>query len=121
MHFAMALLVLFLLLFIIARYNRRANPVASKTSHNTLLEVIWTGVPVLILVGFVYICETLSDIIQVGYFKLTHGKRVFKMAPLHHHFEMCGWSEVKLVTIFTLVSAVFCMLALWGVIGRYHF
>ena len=43
------------------------------------------------------------------------------MAPLHHHFELCGWSEVKLVTIFTLVSAVFCMLALWGVIGRYHF
>ena len=43
------------------------------------------------------------------------------MAPLHHHFELCGWSEVKLVTIFTLVSAVFCMLTLWGVIGRYHF
>ena len=76
---------------------------------------------VLLLVGIVYICETLSDIIQVTYFKLTHGKRIFKMAPLHHHFELCGWSEVKLVTIFTLVSAVFCMLALWGVIGRYHF
>ena len=76
---------------------------------------------ILLLVGFVYLCETLSDIIQVGYFKLTHGKRIFKMAPLHHHFELCGWSEVKLVTIFTLVSAVFCMLALWGVIGRYHF
>ena len=76
---------------------------------------------VLIPVGFVYICETLSDILQVIYFKATHGKRLFKMAPLHHHFELCGWSEVKLVTIFTLVSAVFCMLALWGVIGRYHF
>ena len=76
---------------------------------------------VLLLVGIVYICETLSDIIQVAYFKATHGKRIFKMAPLHHHFELCGWSEVKLVTIFTLVSAVFCMLALWGVIGRYHF
>ena len=72
---------------------------------------------VLLLVGIVYICETLSDIIQVAYFKATHGKRIFKMAPLHHHFELCGWSEVKLVTIFT----VFCMLALWGVIGRYHF
>ena len=54
---------------------------------------------VLILVGFVYICETLSDIIQVSYFKLTHGKRVFKMAPLHHHFEMCGWSEKKVVAV----------------------
>ena len=76
---------------------------------------------VLLLVGIVYICETLSDIIQVAYFKVTHGGRIFKMAPLHHHFELCGWSEVKLVTIFTLVSAVFCMLALWGVMGRYHF
>ena len=76
---------------------------------------------VLLLVGVVYICETLSDIIQVAYFKATHGKRIFKMAPLHHHFELRGWSEVKLVTIFTLVSAVFCMLALWGVMGRYHF
>ena len=46
---------------------------------------------ILLLVGFVYLCETLSDIIQVTYFKLTHGKRIFKMAPLHHHFEMCGW------------------------------
>lgn len=76
---------------------------------------------ILVLVGFVYICETLSDIIQVAYFKATHGKRFFKMAPLHHHFELCGWSEVKLVAVFTLVSALFCMLALWGVMGRYHF
>ena len=50
---------------------------------------------VLILVGLVYLVETLSDIIQVVYFKLTHGKRIFKMAPIHHHFEMCGWSEEK--------------------------
>ena len=70
--------------------------------------------------GFVYVAEALSVIIQVVSFRLT-GKRVFRMSPLHHHFELCGWSEVKLVTIFTLVSAVFCMLALWGVIGRYHF
>ena len=46
---------------------------------------------ILILVGFVYICETMSDILQITYFKLTHGKRLFKMAPIHHHFEMCGW------------------------------
>ena len=70
---------------------------------------------ILIPVGIVYIIETLSDIIQVVYFKLTHGKRIFKMAPIHHHFEMCGWSEVKIVTVFTAVSAVFCALALLGI------
>ena len=73
---------------------------------------------VLVGVGIVYIVETLSDIIQVTYFKLTHGKRIFKMAPIHHHFEMCGWSEIKIVVIFTVVSAVFCALAYFGVMGR---
>lgn len=72
-----------------------------------------------ILVGFVYLCETLSDIIQVTYFKLTHGKRVFKMAPLHHHFEMCGWKETKVVAVFASVSAVFCVLAYLGVMNRF--
>ena len=66
-------------------------------------------------IGIIYIVETLSDILQVCYFKLTHGKRIFKMAPIHHHFEMCGWSEVKIVTVFTAVSAVFCLLALMGI------
>ena len=70
---------------------------------------------ILVPVGIVYIIETLSDILQVGYFKLTHGKRIFKMAPIHHHFEMCGWSEGKIVTVFTAVSAVFCILALVGI------
>ncbi len=74
---------------------------------------------VLIPVGIVYICETLSDIIQVGYFKLTHGKRFFKMAPLHHHFEMCGWNERKVVAVFTLVSALGCLIAYFGVAGRF--
>lgn len=74
---------------------------------------------VLILVGIVYICETMSDIIQVGYFKLTHGKRIFKMAPLHHHFEMCGWKETKVVTVFSAVSLLFCLLAYWGVADRF--
>ena len=74
---------------------------------------------ILILVGIVYICETLSDIIQVGYFKLTHGKRFFKMAPLHHHFEMCGWNEWKVVAVFTIVSAVGCLIAYFGVAGRF--
>jgi len=74
---------------------------------------------VLILVGIVYICETMSDILQVGYFKLTHGKRIFKMAPLHHHFEMCGWKETKVVTVFSAVSLIFCLLAYWGVVDRF--
>jgi phospho-N-acetylmuramoyl-pentapeptide-transferase len=73
---------------------------------------------ILILVGIVYIAETASDIIQVSYFKMTHGKRVFRMAPLHHHFEMGGWSEYKLFTVFTAVTAVACLLAWLGVMGR---
>ena len=73
---------------------------------------------VLILVGFVYIVETLSVILQVGYFKLTHGKRIFKMAPIHHHFEMCGWKEVKIVLVFTAVTAVLCVAAWFGVKGH---
>ena len=76
---------------------------------------------VLILVGFVYICETLSDIIQVGYFKLTHGKRIFKMAPLHHHFEMCGWKETKVVAVFTAVSVIGCVIAYFAVYQRFSF
>ncbi len=76
---------------------------------------------VLILVGFVYLCETMSDIIQVGYFKLTHGKRIFKMAPLHHHFEMCGWKEKKVVAVFGTVSLLLCILAYLGVYQRYWF
>ena len=72
---------------------------------------------ILILVGIVYICETLSVILQVGYFKLTHGKRLFKMSPIHHHFEMCGWKEVKIVLVFSVVSAVMCILAWFGISG----
>ena len=72
---------------------------------------------VLILVGFVYICETLSVILQVGYFKLTHGKRLFKMSPIHHHFEMCGWKEEKIVLTFAGVSAVMCLLAWFSISG----
>lgn len=74
---------------------------------------------ILILVGIVYICETLSDIIQVAYFKITHGKRFFKMAPLHHHFELCGWSEKKIVFIFTAVTVVMCIIAYLGIRNIY--
>ncbi len=73
---------------------------------------------ILVLVGIIYILETLSDIIQVAYFKATHGKRFFKMAPLHHHLELSGWSEAKLVTVFSGVTLVFCILAWLGIQGR---
>ena len=72
---------------------------------------------ILILVGFVYICETMSDILQITYFKLTHGKRLFKMAPIHHHSEMCGWKEEKIVLSFAGVSAIMCILAWFGISG----
>ena len=72
---------------------------------------------ILLLIGFVYLMETLSVILQVGYFKLTHGKRLFKMSPIHHHFEMCGWKEVKIVIIFTIVSAIMCLIAWFGIQG----
>lgn len=65
---------------------------------------------ILIFVGIVYVAETMSDIIQIGSVKLT-GKRVFKMAPIHHHFEMCGWSEVKIVAVFSAVTALGCIIA----------
>lgn len=70
---------------------------------------------VLLLVGIIYIIETLSDIIQIGYFKLTHGKRFFKMAPIHHHFEKCGWSEIKIWTVFVGLTLVMCVAAYFGV------
>ena len=73
---------------------------------------------VLILVGLVYIVETLSVILQVGYFKLTHGKRLFKMSPIHHHFEMCGWKEVKIVLVFTAVTVLMCVVAWFAVAGH---
>jgi len=74
---------------------------------------------VLIPLGFVYFVETLSDIIQVSYYKITKGKRVFKMAPIHHHFEMIGWSEYKLFAVFSTVSAIFAAISFFGVRFRY--
>ena len=72
---------------------------------------------VLIFVGFIYICETVSVILQVGYFKMTQGKRLFKMAPIHHHFEMCGWKEEKIVLSFAAVSAIMCLVGWFSVSG----
>ena len=74
---------------------------------------------ILILVGIIYLCETLSVILQVTYFKLTHGKRIFKMTPIHHHFELCGWSENKIVTVFASITFVLCIVAFLGVMHRY--
>lgn len=66
------------------------------------------NLPVLILIsGIVYLCEIFSVVLQVCYFKATHGKRLFKMSPIHHHFELCGWSEVKICGIFSLVTIIF--------------
>lgn len=71
------------------------------------------NMPVLLLpLGIVYFAEILSVVLQVGYFKLTHGKRLFKMSPIHHHFEMCGWSEMKVCFVFSLVAAIGGLIAL---------
>lgn len=67
------------------------------------------------IIGFIYMIEIISVIMQVVYFKATHGKRIFKMAPIHHHFELCGWSETRVVAVFSIVTAILCLLALQGI------
>ena len=74
----------------------------------------------LILIGFVYFMETLSVIMQTAYFKYTkkkygEGRRIFKMSPIHHHFEMCGWKEKKIVAVFTLVTVITCAVAYFAI------
>ena len=69
----------------------------------------------IIIVGFIYLAEVASVILQVTYFKKTGGKRLFKMAPIHHHFELCGWSETRVVAVFSIVTAILCLVALMGV------
>ncbi len=69
----------------------------------------------IIIVGFIYLVEVASVIIQVTYFKKTGGKRIFKMAPIHHHFELCGWSETRVVAVFSVITALLCLIALMGV------
>ena len=66
----------------------------------------------ILIVGLIYLVEVLSVILQVGYFKLTHGKRIFKMAPIHHHFELCGWSETRVVAVFSIITALLCLVGL---------
>lgn len=72
---------------------------------------------ILLPIGIIYVAETMSDIIQIGYFKITHGKRVFKMAPIHHHFEMTGWKEKKICVVFSIVSIIGCVV---GVLLMYY-
>ena len=69
----------------------------------------------IVIVGFIYALEVVSVIMQVSYFKITHGKRIFKMAPIHHHFELCGWSETRVVAVFSIVTALLCLVAFLGV------
>ena len=69
----------------------------------------------LLIVAFIYVMEVGSVILQVGYFKITKGKRLFKMAPIHHHFELMGWKETKVVAVFTIVTAILCLIAYLGI------
>ena len=68
----------------------------------------------IVIVGLIYLVEVLSVIIQVTYFKKTGGKRIFRMAPIHHHFELGGWSETRVVAVFSITTAILCMIALLG-------
>ncbi|MBQ4300912.1 MAG: phospho-N-acetylmuramoyl-pentapeptide-transferase, partial [Lachnospiraceae bacterium] len=65
----------------------------------------------IIIVGLIYLVEVVSVILQVGYFKLTHGKRIFRMAPIHHHFELGGWSETRVVAVFSIITILVCAVA----------
>ncbi len=69
----------------------------------------------IIIVGLIYLVEVLSVVLQVGYFRLTGGKRLFRMAPIHHHFELGGWSETRVVAVFTVITALLCLLALMAI------
>lgn len=67
------------------------------------------------IVGLIYLVEVLSVMIQVSYFKVSGGKRIFKMAPIHHHFELCGWSETRVVAVFSIITAILCLIALMAI------
>ncbi|NLY48576.1 MAG: phospho-N-acetylmuramoyl-pentapeptide-transferase [Clostridiales bacterium] len=69
----------------------------------------------IIIVAMIYFIEVLSVILQVGYFKLTGGKRLFKMAPIHHHFELMGWSETRIVAVFSIITTILCLIAFMGI------
>lgn len=68
------------------------------------------------IIGIIYAVELVSVVLQVGYFKLTHGKRIFKMTPIHHHFELCGWSEPKIVAVFTIITVIACVIGFYALL-----
>lgn len=76
-----------------------------------MLQMPWF----ILIVGLIYLVEVISVMIQIAYFKRTGGKRFFKMAPIHHHFELCGWSETKVVAVFSIITAILCLIALLAV------
>jgi len=78
--------------------------------------LLTNNIPIALIYCFVFVAEAVSDILQVSYFKITKGKRLFKIAPIHHHFEKCGWSEIKIVSVFALTNTVFCLIAFLGLI-----
>ena len=80
----------------------------------TTIAIISGNPLIIVLVGGIYVIEALSVIIQVTSFKLT-GKRVFKMAPIHHHFEQCGWNEVKIVTVFSIITVLLCIIGFFAI------
>ena len=77
---------------------------------------ILNNILLVLLFGFVFLCEAMSVILQVAFFKISRGKRLFKMAPLHHHFEKCGWSEIKVVSVFCSINILFCVLVYFIVV-----
>ena len=80
----------------------------------TSMAILLDNPIILFLIGFIYVAEVASVILQVGYFKLTHGKRIFKMAPIHHHFELCGMKETQIVAMFMIVTAVLCFIGIYA-------
>ena len=102
-------------------YNHRPAKMFMGDTGSLFLGAVIMGCSVMagelllfVLAGFMFVIEMLSSLLQRTYYRLSGGKRIFKMAPLHHHFEKCGWGEGKIVAVFSLVSALFCMLALMG-------
>ena len=79
--------------------------------------ILMLGRPILLIIaGLLFVIEALSVLLQVGYFKLTHGKRLFRMAPIHHHFELCGWKEKKVVLVFWTFVVLCCVAAYYSIV-----
>ena len=104
------------------RYEGMLSPNLYIPFFNTHIVMNWVVYMIFaafVIVGTVNAVNITDGLDGLSYFKATHGKRIFKMAPLHHHFEMCGWNEKKIVAVFTAVSALMCLLAYWGVADRF--